>query len=72
MPPISLRLSLAAHSWHRRHGGFEGVGFARRVAFAFIFDERDVSAADDVGCPCILDVKGAIPEPIYAQAGEGE
>ena len=31
-----------------------------------------MSAADDVGCPCKLDVKGAIPEPIYAQAGEGE
>ena len=48
------------------------MGFARRVAFAFIFDERDVFAADDVGCPCMLDVKGAVPEPIYAQAGEGE
>ena len=67
-----LPLSLAAHSWHRRHRGFEGVGFAGKVTFAFIFDERDVSAADDVGCLCELDVRGAIPEPIYAQAGEGD
>ena len=69
---ISLPLSLAAHSWHWRHGGFKGVEFAGKVAFAFIFDERDGSAADDVGRPCELDVRGAISEPISAQAGEGD
>ena len=46
--------------------------FAGKVAFAFIFDERDGSAADDVGRPCELDVRGAISEPISAQAGEGD
>lgn len=48
------------------------MGFAGKVAFAFVFDERDVSAADDVGCLSELDVRGAVPEPIYAQAGEGD
>jgi len=48
------------------------VGFARKVTFAFVFDERDASAADDVGCLCELDVRRAVPEPIYAQAGEGD
>ena len=50
----SLPLSLAAQ-------------ICRKVAFAFVFDERDVSAADDVGCLYELDVRGALPEPIYAQ-----
>ena len=72
MPSISLPLSLAAHSSHRRHRDFEGVGFAGKVAFVFILDERDVSAADDIGCLCKLDARGAVAEPIYAQAGESD
>ena len=61
--------SLAAHSWHWRHSGFEGVRVAKKVAFAFVFDERAESAAVDVGRLCELDVRGT---PIYAQAGEGD
>lgn len=53
-------------------GRFEGVRFAGEVAFAFVVDCGDETATRDVRGFGELNVGGAVPDSVDAEAGEGE